>query len=105
MNELNYATLPASKRLVEAGIVLETDLMWRKVIGNDRKEYFLLSEFEGEIPAPCMGEVWRELPNGADIIKQKDNTVGWSGEKRVFNYNPTDALVDLLIWVRKEAHK
>jgi hypothetical protein len=28
MNPLNYASLEASKRLVEAGIVLETESVW-----------------------------------------------------------------------------
>jgi len=29
MNQLNYASLEACKRLVDAGIVLETDFVWR----------------------------------------------------------------------------
>jgi hypothetical protein len=29
MNQDNYASLEASKRLVDAGIVLETDAFWR----------------------------------------------------------------------------
>lgn len=106
MNPLNYASLPASKRLVEAGIVLETDLMWRKVIGNDRKEYFLLSEFEGEFPAPSMAEVWRELrsygqfpcSDGDNWWLCDDNAENISPE--MSDTNPTDALIDLLIFIK-----
>ena len=29
MNELNYASLEASKRLVDSGIVLETEVCWQ----------------------------------------------------------------------------
>ena len=34
MNELNYASLEASKRLVEVGIVLETEKVWVIVTGK-----------------------------------------------------------------------
>ena len=65
MNELNYASLEASKKLYEAGIVLETECYWHF---NDykyewqleRRDYF--TENIGLIPAPSMSEVWRELP-------------------------------------------
>jgi len=128
MNPLNYGSLEACKRLVDNGIVLETEAVWRK--NRDQRVepgYHLtrkaLYHRKTDIPAPCMAEVWRELPSGAEIISQKGNTVcmhatfkhrfpyiesapgalGWFAEKKVFNTNPTDALIDLLIWEGKEA--
>jgi L-lysine 2,3-aminomutase len=44
MNELNYASLEASKRLVEAGIVLETQSVWF----HGTKGTWHLSEREGD---------------------------------------------------------
>ena len=77
---------------------------------------------EEVIPAPSMAEVWRELPSE---IEHKEPTAlfitkSLLGDNRTFccyviigtyyvvrgsvfiSTNPTDALVDLLIWVRKE---
>jgi len=66
MNTDNYASLEASKRLVEAGIVLETDVMWVEgrsgwflCTASDLAEYF--DEDANAIPAPCMAEAWRKL--------------------------------------------
>ena len=71
------------------------------------------------IPAPSMVEVWRELPEYVEykkddrplieylrIDKNGDGSLScgygqYSG--MTINDNPTDALIDLLIWVRKEA--
>ena len=70
MNPLNYATLEASKRLVDAGIVLETE----KVHFQIGDVWFLRDRMcAGSnlipskicIPAPSMAEVWRELPEHA----------------------------------------
>lgn len=120
MNKDNHCTLEAAQRLVDAGIVLKTDAVYAK-FGND---FILvikrLSVPKGEfIPAPCMADVWRELP---EIITKNDidfckclygNSVGYYNSDLLDeawlhsfiikdNTNPTDALVDLLIWVRKE---
>ena len=129
MNPNNYASLEASKRLVEAGIVLETEAIWRK--NRDRRVepgYYLtrkaLYHRKTDIPAPSMAEVWRELPKlivyGGLVLEkvlcQRDDsddnfasycwepTSGYCEAKALYkNTNPTDALIDLLIWVRKEA--
>jgi hypothetical protein len=120
MNEANYASFEASKRLVDAGIVLETDFWWIrersawKLADND---YGLPRAFA--IPAPCMAEVWRELPDGTDMTKgtfagknPSGITEAWCCLRRgegavtspdIQRANPTDALIDLMIWVRKEA--
>lgn len=128
MNTDNYASLEASKRLVEAGIVLETEMSWGCQTGTGtpiwklqlKNCHFLHCEGEDypEYPAPCFTEVWRELPDGivvngsyAELYFMKNehevNYCGYSVEYHVVSEvkanNPTDALIDLLIWVRKEA--
>lgn len=129
MNLLNYASLEASKRLVEAGIVLETDAVWVKWYSDNypHGEYRLvykalvqIEEFNEQYPAPSLAEVWRELPETAlqpcrdtttgycheylSLQKDGDLTVAGYGEYSEIgrNSNPTDSLIYLLIWVRKE---
>lgn len=114
MNPLNYASLEASRRLVKAGIVLETERVWRK---NTSGEYYLSGNvtynIKSQIPAPSMAEVWREWPesvviNGLLAFKTIQQTSfsfasykSNDSESKVFkSTNPTDALIDLLIWVR-----
>ena len=140
MNEANYASLEASKRLVAAGIVLETDAVWiadeyppfgasMKIILKwdiRNKKELIFANFgklpNGTVPAPSMAEVWRELPETAlqpcrdtttgycheylSLQKDGDLTVAGYGEYSEIgrNSNPTDALIDLLIWTRKEAN-
>lgn len=120
MNNLNYASREASQRLVDAGIVLKTDFYWASV---DMENWSLCTiphkvGFK-EYPAPSMAEVWRELPEYVEykkddrplieylrIDKNGDGSLscgyGQYSEMTI-NDNPTDALIDLLIWVRKEA--
>lgn len=112
MNPNNRASLEASKRLVDAGIVLETDVMWAEGSSgwflctvSDLAEYF---ENANAIPAPCMAEVWRELPEGSTLYNSGDIARAYMANPKLSgsyktNTNPTDALIDLLIWVRKEA--
>lgn len=121
MNPNNYCTLEAAKRLVEAGIVLDgTDMHWIKE--RDGSFSLVLSDvhYDGseEYPAPSMAEVWRELSCQIDsgdclfwelaMYKVMNGLqVGYiCGQRRlrlfIYDENPTDALIDLLIWVRKE---
>jgi hypothetical protein len=111
MNTLNYASLEASKRLVESGIVLGIDAMWLK--SDYTGEYFVAipqcKDILSGIPAPSMVEVWREF--GDDVYLTRH----WNREDRVYKTratltclmspaytekNPTDALIDLLIWIK-----
>ena len=112
MNELNVASLQASKKLVEAGIVLETDAVWAR----DEIGWYLRSSFENterevlkSYPAPSMAEVWRELPEGTECIKQatetKCITMSKDNIKVFFSKNPADALIELRIWLEKEKKK
>ena len=122
MNPNNYATLEASRRLYGAGIVLDgTDMHWIKE--RDGSFSLILSDvhYDGseEYPAPSMAEVWRELPDShgssTTLIVEKHYDIMIAGyfdweeedftEAKFRNENPTDALIDLLIWLRgkKEA--
>ena len=117
MNTQNFARLEACKRLVEAGIVLETDFYWVKLITRDEWVLSTLDnvvlKFYESIPAPSMAEAWRELPEHIT----KGGTIqylemGKTGSKTYAAYdfaddyilfdNPTDALIDLLVYIRKE---
>lgn len=129
MNPLNYASLPASQRLQSSGIVLETEAVWRKK--RDKTGYYLsrkaLYHRTSDIPAPSMAEVWRELPatlrNEDDpLVLNKALRIGDGVQVTSASYdystedygectrkffastNPTDSLIDLLIWQRKEAN-
>jgi hypothetical protein len=115
MNELNYASLEASKKLVDNGIVLETDAVWVKwyfdgSILSDRNPYewrlqyraLTQTDFES-IPAPCFTEVWRELPHKTWVRKDYSGRTNVMNEDNSFvcyNENPTDVLIDLLIWLK-----
>ena len=136
MNELSYASLEASKRLHDAGIVLETSFSYfqekpspnpnRHSFGFPQEEmpFELLftstkflsgyaNRYNSIIPAPSMAEVWRELPPGTGLRKAHSFTEAFNftdTENADSIYppcnspdNPTDALIDLLIWVRTEA--
>ena len=126
MNPNNYCTLEASKRLVEAGIKIKTEFYHvfseGQYLGIHHKKYRdgFLKEISLDhadvkardfIPAPSMAEVWRELLKKHNVSlsgQQEGLTTAWTyagGQETspdIPNTNPTDALIDLLIWVRKE---
>ena len=137
MNTQNYASFKASKKLFDAGIVLETSFSYFQEkpstnpnmhsfnIPQTEMPYVLLGTSQRDlsgykdryysiIPAPSMAEVWRELPWVTDnyglISMNKADNVTYCGyrkglairEPKFESNNPTDALIDLLIWVRKE---
>jgi hypothetical protein len=138
MNPQNYATLEASKRLVKAGIVLETDYVWCWIVSIHPKDEWKLLLVDTDsyktfhyyrpercIPAPCFCEAWRELPNFIDrnglylqpnLVKLANEDEDYPERCSAFyahlddrpvpcvhqNNNPTDALIDLLIWVKGE---
>ena len=121
MNILNYASLEASKRLVEAGIVLETDFYHVEHHAGGYYQQAIVPKIElltipkddiVEInPAPSMAEVWRELLKKHNVSlsgQQEGLTTAWTyagGQETspdIPNTNPTDALIDLLIWVKEK---
>ncbi len=85
MNPNNYASLEASKRLVEAGIVIETEAVWRHK--RDKTGYYLsrkaLYHRPSDIPAPSMAEVWRELPEGSHIHKWAKSIAGYCFNRHI----------------------
>ena len=104
MNELDHASLEASKKLVDNGIVLETAFYWwvEKKKVYLKKDIYYQSGSRGctLIPAPCFTEVWRELPEGIELAKLHTcNAVFYEG-KRFASDNPTEAIIELLIWVK-----
>jgi hypothetical protein len=128
MNPNNYGTLEACQRLVKAGIVLETEAMWgftekKYASGHVDIDWVLVPKTQRipqTIPAPSMAEVWRELPNeagGGELRVSKNSIIGDIHVEYVIPYyieepdiaiieinntNPTDALIDLLIWVKAQ---
>jgi hypothetical protein len=124
MNEHNYASREAAERLEKAGIVLETDHYWYKdydgawKLSNDLDEFLRDRDY---IPAVQFAEIWREFPECVysdipdavsgmrgrwplEVTKGNGNTVAryFAYSPTMKNINPADALIDLLIWERKE---
>ncbi len=109
MNEMNYGSLEACKRLVDAGIMLETECKWyhhtlARTEGIWKLENIVTRFYNDAVPAPSMAEIWRELP-GKTLLRIATMTWAWiDGEdgSTQHNANPTDALIDLLIYVKEE---
>ena len=111
MNELNYASVGASKKLVNNGIVLEAESVWGKLDTGDYGLFYSWQYANDDfIPAPCFTDVWRELPAkiGADHILEIYKEYGftkaqyWGLDLYGYSKNPTDALIDLLVWLKGE---
>jgi hypothetical protein len=116
MNLLNYGSPEACKRLHDAGIVVETEARWMFVVGlgwkvfsSDDPRHKTNPVF---IPALSMAEAWRMLKPYVHGHYEDMRDRVW--QALLFD-NPTDALIDLKIWVEKgkaldsminnEAHK
>lgn len=110
MNELNYASFEASKKLYEAGIVLGTDAVWYEDYTTSRPRWIILhrgvlNTTEKTLPAPSMTELLREMPIETSVEKTDDGgyiVPAWKWNRYYCNENPADALIELLIWLRKE---
>ena len=108
MDQLNYATLEASRRLIEAGIVLDNvDMMWGCTSENPGKWEITYKDrlLGSSIPAPSIAEIWRELPEGTKLIKEMGSSEVYiivNARQRISmkNENTVDALIDLLIWIK-----
>jgi hypothetical protein len=128
MNQENYCSLNVAKRLIDTGIVLETEAVWRlgadgwKLLNKDWVTNMMSNTYES-YPAPSFAEIWRELPEiyktesgiecrlQLDKIRRNDGVVVASAQyvygdedqyviKFFANTNPVDALAELLIWVK-----
>jgi hypothetical protein len=113
MTEYNCCSLEMSKKLVEAGIVLETEYYWIRIANSPMMLMNSRYGADEYYPTPSMSELWRELPeyitNGSTIQYLE---MGKTGSKTYAAYdfaddyvlfdNPADALAELLIWVKEE---
>jgi hypothetical protein len=119
MDKRNVGSLEACKRLKAAEIVVETEAYheewmtekWRIV----HKAYTYV-DMRHAIPAPSMAEVWRLLPEELSvractyslrIYRYKGRShAGYQFYEDIEvmkdSTNPTDSLIDLLIWIEKE---
>jgi len=129
MNEKGYGSREACEKLVELGIVLETEAYWYwdqsgewKLVRIDSKIMQAVVEAKEAIPALSMAEAWRELPdifNGAYIEIWKVANYTYCSycdcdgnlqltEHSISNTNPADALIYLRIWLeerKEESHE
>lgn len=128
MNPNNYATLEECQRLKAAGIVLETEFYWCLTHHAAYPKWLFISKddypvrYKEYIPAPMWTEVWRELPEEIRYHSNSPVTCSLSmwkeDEEHVCGYywhdyiqhitrskNPTDALIDLLIWLKGEKNE
>ena len=130
MNELDYATLEASKRLLDAEIVLETEVYWYLGQSGEWKLIYVpptitarltpfqimqpVIEAKEAIPAPCFAEVWRELPETdelMDLVREYAMATleGWQViniQRYVFNlFRDVNRMIDLLIWITEQKRK
>ena len=121
MNDNNYGSLDACKRLLDVGkIQIDTDFCWFE---RETDDWIILPSDDVSIkaikdnhayPAVCMAEAWRELqkylaqrPDCLPYIRlvaEKDDTIVEAPfmSATFSNTNPTDSLIDLLIWIRSQ---
>lgn len=117
MNHKNYCTLEYAQKLVDAGIVLKTDAAWKWL---SRDKIYLLCHKDtivnhDYIPAPQFQDVWDELPDLLTINKRIfARTMSTIDGIHYISYhsgndwistqksdNPTNAAIDLLLWVKE----
>lgn len=111
----NYATREACQRLKDAGIEIETDVLWSNEPEDSDDEpchtvwkWKLRTQDEGTceecLPAPTLAEVWRELPDDTWLRKIGKSTKIMNSDNLFFDYdeNPSDAAIDLLIWLKEK---
>jgi hypothetical protein len=128
MNEQNYASFEASKKLFDAGIILETEFYWveredwdhinldgssKNIITIDKKDD--CDEFA--IPAPSFGDLLKELLAGMSRHKIDGHYSGYMLEYtpsylrngnvqfQTYKKNPIYAIVEFFIWFKKEEIK
>ena len=111
MNQIDYGSRPMCQKLVDAGVVLKTETVWR--FDKSTNEYFLTTcnpmLITTDIPAPSLAEVERELPFFDDAIveyieSQYDESGPWLPEQIRQVFSDVNRAINLLIWTvqRKE---
>lgn len=115
MNPENHGSREACQKLFKEGIVVETDAVWiyaRHIPLKgadkfwklfDRRSLMAIEATQQRpdciIPALSMAEGWRELPTEA-LPEAFDGLIRCRFDKT----KEEDYLIELLIWVRKEAN-
>ena len=118
MKGSNYCSFEVSKKLFDAGIVLDTDVVWFESLTG-----WILADannmYDEYYPAPTFAEIWELLPaelininkkerlflevwkNGDLFVCCYDNDIDekWSGVQK--HKNPADAAAELLIWLKE----
>jgi hypothetical protein len=130
MNEQNYCSLEMSKRLVAAGIVLETEKVWKDInyhtslAAPNWKLYPRMNALGIYVSAANLSELWRELRLLVIdsnlllpvLVKISDDAQGGVLYSAFYedlehsrpvpavyhNTNPCNCLAELLIWVKGE---
>ena len=124
MNQDNYCSLEVAQRLVDAGIVLETDAVWVTEPAMNYCELGYVDRMKvwpeyTAYPAPCFAELLQELKKDVifcgsnlyfsyQLLEQGfySNSVKFSDDlgriesPSFISDNPADALAELLIWVK-----
>lgn len=110
MTEQDYTSLAASKRLMEAGIKLETDAVWFESLTGWIIAP-LSNRYEESIPAYSFTTLWRELPEAkvlVGLIQERDEYNSMGADVAILCIEvcrTADALADLLIWVTERKEK
>jgi len=106
MNELDYGSLEACKKLAENGIVLNTKEFWYRYGDKweDGPRIFIVAV--ERMPRPSMTELWRELPeDGETIVNMIENFTGYGKDFPVFLVDfcrDINQIAELLIWYKKK---
>jgi hypothetical protein len=125
INPDNYCTREAAQRLVDAGIVVETDVAWVKPALTEewficsREDQSSLFPFNRFLPALSYTEAWRMLPGWIyagvpdaasgqkaqyNLEMTKCGDITWieyfALSPSFENINPTDACIYLKIWLK-----
>jgi hypothetical protein len=123
MNELDYGSLEACKKLAENGIVLETTKYWLFLETQGwwlADKPFDLWNYPQHFPAPTITDVRRELPENEKLLElildYAESKFGLSEpvmdfkvisvfDIRIFIidiFSNVDKFIDLLIWYKKK---
>jgi hypothetical protein len=112
MNNSGYVSLEMARRLVDAGVAMETEKWWVRWFGT---EHWVLLQYRSthsdSAPAPSMAELWEWLPEEIDkriltLEKETSGSVaGYSlSDDWIFNTGKArpaaDALGEMAIWLK-----
>jgi hypothetical protein len=116
------ASYQASKRLVDAGIILNTNVRWYDHKSDDHQSPALTSELDDSmksVPAPSLADLWPIMPTKLVINRDYyflemekhsngQNTVYYRTGNRppiwTRNTNLADALINLLVYLKIMHH-